>query len=117
MNRQDRDRCPPVEIRKIVSVLPTDYVNITNKPTINGVTLEGEMTGKSLSLLSSDEAEHETVSLIESQKKDRYFVAIGQGKSYKVPVDDVVEQSKLAEVTDQLDKNAPVGTFQFVKIK
>lgn len=117
MNREERDRNEPIIIKKIISILPNDYVQLTNKPTINGITIEGDKTATELSLLSSNKEDYETVTLSEMQNKDRYLIGIGDDKTYKVSVDDVLEETKNVSVTEELDTDAADGTIQFVLLK
>lgn len=117
MNRQLRDKCADIKLKKVVSVLPNDYSQLENLPRINGVTLSGDISSKELNLLSSSDAEYETIKLSNLTGKGMYVPVIGDDEtSCKVPVDDFWEESKV-KVTDTLDEDVSVGTIQLVKIK
>lgn len=116
MSRTERNCNAPIQIRKVVSVLPNDYGQLTNLPTVNGVSLIGEQTAKSLNLLSANDEEYVPVKLNDVAGKDMYLIAVGKDGPQKVPVDDFIEEKKGngVLVTDKLDTEAAIGTIQFV---
>lgn len=81
MNRQLRDRCADVRLKKVVSVLPNDYSQLENLPSIDGVTLSGDISSKELNLLSSSSAEYETMKLSGLAGKGMYVPVIGEDES------------------------------------
>ena len=116
MNRECRDRDAPIQIKKVVSVLPNDYSLLENLPTLNGVSLLGDLSGKDVNLLSSADEDYDTVRLSEIESED-YVVCIGKKSAVKVPIADFIEESKSVKTVDVLDKDAHIGTIQFVIIK
>lgn len=117
MNRQLRDRCADIRLKKVVSVLPNDYSQLENLPSIDGVTLSGDISSKELNLLSSSSAKYETIKLSNLAAKGMYVPVIGEDESSgKVPVDDFLEEGKV-KVAETLDEDVSVGTIQLVKIK
>lgn len=114
MKRECRNRDGPIEIKKVISVLPNDYVSLENKPSINGIVLDGELDASSLNLLSSKEDDYEPVTLSQMQGAQCYLLAIGEGKTYKISVDDFIEETKNVTVTDSVDPEAANGTISFV---
>lgn len=116
MGRTERNCNAPIQIRKVVSVLPNDYGQLTNLPTVNGVSLIGELTAESLNLLSADGKEYAPVKLNDVAGKDMYLIAVGEGGPQKVPVDDFIGEKKGngVQTTEKLDTEVVVGTIQFV---
>ena len=115
MNICDCCDCAGDEIRieEVISILPNDYSAMENKPTVNGIVLSGEQTGKDLKLLSILEEDYDDSSLDEVQADEGYFVAIGKGKQHKVPASDI----KNIKVNEELETKVPNGTIQYVIIK
>lgn len=116
MGRTERNCNAPIQIRKVVSVLPNDYGQLTNLPTVNGVSLIGELTARSLNLLSADSKEYSPVKLTDAAGKGMYIVAVGEDGPQKVPVDDFIAEKKGSAVlvTDKLDTEVEDGTIQLV---
>lgn len=42
------------EVKGVVSILPNDYVNLKNKPKINGIVLEGDLSSENLDIVGGD---------------------------------------------------------------
>ncbi len=116
MNRECRDRDAPIQIRKVVSVLPNDYSLLENLPTLNGVSLLGNLSGKDVNLLSSNVDEYETVNLSDIEEED-YVICVGKNSAVKVPIADFIEESKSVKTGSEFDEDAPLGTIQFVIIE
>lgn len=116
MNRECRDRDAPIQIKKVVSVLPNDYSLLENLPTLNGVSLLGNLSGKDVNLLSSNVDEYETVNLSDIEEED-YVICVGKNSAVKVPIADFIEESKSVKTGSEFDEDAPLGTIQFVIIE
>ena len=116
MNRECRDRDAPIQIKKIVSVLPNDYSLLENLPTLNGVSLLGNLSGKDVNLLSSNIDDYETAKLSEIES-DNYVICAGKDSAVKVQIVDFIEESKSVKTASEFDEDAPLGTIQFVIIK
>lgn len=116
MNRECRDREAPVKIKKVVSVLPNDYGQLENIPTLNGVSLLGNLSGKDLNLLPTQKDEYETTT-VESAAKGGYVVCLGASEPQKVPISEFLEQSKNVMTTDELKTDVRIGTIQLVIMK
>lgn len=113
--------CTPtrVNLHRCVSVLPNDYSRLENIPTINGVSLIGDLKAVDLGLLSLEPENYETVSVLD--KKDGYLVLLGDAKPEKVSLKEILEQaggkiSGYGFVTvGELNTELPIGSYQFVK--
>lgn len=118
MNRRQRDSDSAyIGLKRIISVLPNDYLQLENIPKINGVTLSGDISATDLNLLSSNSADYETMRLSDLAGKGMYIPTIGENEeSVKVPVDDLIEE-KQVKVTETLDEGVSIGTIQLVIIK
>ena len=64
--RTTSTQCSPVsvKVKRCVSVLPNDYSQLENMPTINGVTLIGDLKANELGVLSSNKNDYETLSVL-----------------------------------------------------
>lgn len=118
MNRQERDNCKGIEIKNVVSVLPNDYSQLENLPSIDGITILGDISSKQLNLLSSDCNQYETLKLSNITGTERYVPVIAEDSAMngKVPIDDFVEEGKI-KITETFDEDVSVGTTQLVIIK
>lgn len=118
MDRAERNCSASIQIRKFVSVLPNDYSQLTNIPTVNGVSLTGNLTAKSLNLLSSDANEYTQITLTDASQKAMSILAVsGNGETAKIAVDDFIGAVQQMKTVDELDESAKVGTYQKVIIK
>lgn len=114
---------PPIQIHKCVSVLPNDYKVLENIPTINGVSLIGDMDSKTLGLLSLRVDDYETISLLNGKPEDgKYVLVLGESDVVKVPLVEFATASTDPQgggsftTTETVDPDIPVGSYQFVEI-
>ena len=114
MRRGCRDPSTPIEIKKVVSVLPDDYSQLKNLPSINGIELSGNMSAESLNLLSSNPEDYEPITLSEASD-DASVIVIDNGEMHRLSVKGLMEDSKNVKVSETLDPKCPIGTIQFVK--
>lgn len=112
---------PSVSIHRCISILPNDYVNLVNLPTINGVTLLGELKAADLNLLSSKRGDYQETTLEAAQEGGGYLVVLlPGGQSQRLSLDYIrsgldVEGGFLT--VNEFDPDAPVGSYQFVEKK
>lgn len=115
--------CTPttVKVHRHISVLPNDYSELENIPSINGIRLIGEQTAKQLNLLSAKVEDYETVSVESAQ--DKYVLIIGKsGEQQKISLLDltansgtgVIEGGSGFTTSDTVDDEMAIGTYQFV---
>ena len=113
---------PSIKVHRCVSILPNDYNIMENKPVINGVVLEGEQTAKTLSLLSSNVEEYESVTLNATEQQDGYLVVLmpGDAQPKKVALSDLrheTDSERGFQTVDEIDPSAAIGSYQFVEKK
>ena len=117
-NNNAKSCVPGVEIKRIVSVLASDYSGLENLPEINGVSLVGNKGAKELSLLSSKTEDYQTVSLVEAGKSNGYVVVLGDsGETSKVSLMDFTSQVTGFTTNDEINKDVAIGAYQFVKVE
>lgn len=92
---------------------PLNYSEMSNKPKINGVELNGELTAADLELLSSRLDDYRTVDPNQLAEQN-YLVVLVDGAPVKVPVKQVMS-SKIKTVSE-LDPDVPIDSYQFVEI-
>lgn len=125
--RTTSTQCSPVsvKVKRCVSVLPNDYSQLENMPTINGVTLIDDLKANELGVLSSNKNDYETLSVLDQDIKDNFVVVLGDGKVSKVSLDEFLEQAGSGgtsrgngfKTVDVIDIDIPVGAYQFVEKK
>jgi len=108
----------PQQVKKVLSLLPSDYRGLINLPTLNGVEVSGDLTSKDLSILSSVADEYEEHNLGEGNDEGKYFVLVGDDETTaKVPANTVAKTLSLIKTTEELDENMDVGSYRFVEKK
>lgn len=108
----------PAQVGKVLSLLPSDYRNLINLPTVNGVEISGDLTSKELSLLSSNAEDYIEHTLGVDNDEGKYFVVIGEDQTTaKVPVKTVAKTLSLIKTTEEIDEDMDVGSYRFVEKK
>lgn len=109
---------PRVSAQPRVSVLPNDYTILQNLPTINGVTLKGDLTPDDVNLLSGSAKDYDTLSVLkEVDDKPSYLIVLGEDNASKISLSDFISQSAVIKTADSCDNDAPIGTYLFVNKK
>lgn len=108
----------PQQVKKVLSLLPSDYRGLINLPTLNGVEISGDLTSKDLSILPSVAEEYEDHALGEGNDEGKYFVLVGDDETTaKVPAQTVARTLSLIKTTEELDEDMDVGSYRFVEKK
>lgn len=108
----------PAQVGKVLSLLPSDYRNLINLPTINGTEVSGDLSAKELSLLSSKVEDYNEHNLGSDDNEGQYFVLIGADQAIaKVPAETVAKTLSLIKTTDEIDEHMDVGSYRFVEKK
>lgn len=107
-----------VTTKQIISVLPNSYTLLADIPTLNGMSILGDLTTKELSILSAKSSDYETMTLSSMTDKDTKYIPIlsedEEDEPQKVSVQDFMDQAQAAIVSTSLDEDAAVGSIQFV---
>lgn len=96
-----------VEIYRCISILPDDYQEMDNKPTMNGATIEGDLTAKDLKLMSSDSDDYQSISKEEAAEK---FIPVidKDGNVHKISVSDLPTGGGNGNAGEEDTENTPV---------
>lgn len=109
---------PGVEVKRVISVLASDYTGLDNLPMINGVSLIGDKTANELSLLSTKAEDYQTVSLVDAGKSKGYVVVLGENSTpKKVSIMDFTSQVTGFTTNDEINPDVAIGAYQFVKVE
>lgn len=114
---------PSIKVHHCVSILPNDYAQLVNLPTINSITLSGNLSSSELNLLSSAKDDYEDTTLESAQSENGYIVVLLPDSQPKcLSLSYIYNQSGLEieggfVTVDGIDTDTPVGTYQFVEIK
>lgn len=108
----------PAQVGKVLSLLPSDYRNLINLPTINGTEVSGDLAAKELSLLSSKVEDYDDHNLGGTEDEGKYFVLVGADQAMaKVPAETVAKTLSIIKTTEEIDKDMDVGAYRFVEKK
>lgn len=119
-NTTENETCaqPSVKLHRHISILPNDYANLVNLPTLNGVTLLGDLKSTELNLLSSAKEDYEDTSLEDAQAQDGYLVVLLPNSTPKCVSLSYIRSALDVEggflTVDEFNPDAPVGSYQFV---
>lgn len=105
-------------LKPIISVLPSSYTLLADKPAINGVELTKDTTSAELNLLTSGGAAYETVTLTNAANAGMSVLAVSDdGETAKISVGDILDAAKVVKTVETLDEDAEIGTYQKIIIK
>lgn len=108
----------PAQVGKVLSLLPSDYRNLINLPTINGTEVSGDLTAKELSLLSSKVEDYDEHNLGSTEDEGKYFVLVGEDQATaKVPAEMVAKTLSIIKTTEEIDEDMDAGSYRFVEKK
>lgn len=94
--------------------LSDNYNRLTNKPTINGVTLQGNMTPAQLNLLDSRLSGYKEITL-GADTRDSFLLALDQEEPAKIKIGELTKGtfSTVNDVTEDMQ----IGTYAFKKME
>lgn len=113
-------KCDTVKLKPVISVLPNDYSSLQNKPSIDGIVLNGEVSSQSLNLLSSNKETYETIdiSTIKVEERQNFeVVVLGADKPMKLGIDKLLKGKENFTTVTEIDKDRAIGSYQFVEKK
>ena len=101
-----------IDIRKNIS-LNSNYLRLSNKPSINGVELVGNLTSEELNLLSNNQTEYEEIELESADRAD-FLLALGQdGQPKKLRLGELT--SRTMQTLDEIPYDLEIGSYVFLK--
>lgn len=114
-----------VNIHRCISILPNDYANLENIPSIGGVTLLGKMKASDLNLLSSVKQDYEPMTLEDIQAGEGYLVVIMPDSPPKtISINDLRAEAGGGggenggfQTVDEIAPDIPIGSYLFVEKK
>ena len=100
-----------IDIKRNLS-LNSNYLRLTNKPSINGVELVGNLTAEELNLLSSNQTEYEEIELESADRAD-FLLALGQdGQPKKLKLGELT--SRTMQTLDEIPEDLEIGSYVFL---
>lgn len=116
MSEESSTKKKKVRVYPKISILPNDYANLVNKPSINSVELSVDRTAKELNLLSTIAEDYDTIEL-DGENEGKFLIVIDEeNNAMKIPVKTVTDtiNGKMTTGT-AIDPDAPIGTFHFIE--
>ena len=90
----------------------SNYLRLTNKPSINGVELIGNKTAEELNLLTSNQTEYEQIHLGSAESAD-FLLALGQdGQPKKLKLGELT--SRTMQTLDEIPGDLEIGSYVFL---
>jgi len=103
------------QVRICPSVTVSDnYNRLSNKPSINGVTLEGQLSAGDLNLLTNDTSGYDEVTLGTAEKGSSLLVISPKGETGKITLEEVTK-GRFETTNDTEDVG--VGNYVFYKME
>ena len=93
-------------------VVNKNYLRLDNKPSINGVCLEGDKSLSELNLLSNKESEYTQVELNTVDKTDCLLVLGRDGVNKKIEINKI--SSRTMQTAKELPNTLEVGSYVFL---
>lgn len=101
-----------VRLNQDVSV-SDDYLRLNNKPSVNGIVLDGDKTWSNLSLLSGKISEYKEISLGAAVSGSFLLVLTADEQTKKVKLSELTEGK--VKTADDIPGDLQVGNYVFVK--
>ena len=109
---QDKRESIDIDIRRNIS-LNSNYLRLSNKPSVNGVELVGNLTSEELNLLSSNQTEYEEIELKSADRAD-FLLALGQdGQPKKLKLGELT--SRTMQTLDEIPQDLEIGSYVFLR--
>ena len=101
-----------IDIRRNTS-LNSNYLRLSNKPSVNGVELVGNLTAEEMNLLSSNQTEYEEIKLESADRAD-FLLALGQdGQPKKLKLGELT--SRTMQTLDEIPQDLEIGSYVFLR--
>jgi len=111
IRQQDNRATINIDLRKDVS-LNTNYLRLTNKPSINGVELTGNKTSEELNLLSNNQSEYEQIELESAGDADFLLVLGNENQPKKMKISEL--SSRTMQTAETMPENLEIGSYIFL---
>ena len=111
IRQQDNRATINIDLRKDVS-LNTNYLRLTNKPSINGVELTGNKTSAELNLLSNNQSEYEQIELESAGDADFLLVLGSENQPKKMKISEL--SSRTMQTAETMPENLEIGSYIFL---
>ena len=109
---QDNRESIDIDFRRNIS-LNSNYLRLSNKPSVNGVELVGNLTSEELNLLSSNQTEYEEIKLESADRAD-FLLALGQdGQPKKLKLGELT--SRTMQTLDEIPQDLEIGSYVFLR--
>ena len=112
--------CAPTNahLMRCVSILPNDYTNLENQPSINGETLVGNKSAKELGILSILPENYEPVDIHNAAAKNGGIVIVGDDNSPMIlSAQSILDRGTGFFTSEEIDGDVEIGVYQFVQKK
>lgn len=109
--------CSGAKVKPLISVLPNDYNILENKPTINGIVLQGEVDVSSLNLLSGAAADYNEISIVPGESDSLHVIVLGGEKPQTIRLGEILSKVNSFTTTKDIIPDANIGSYQFVEKK
>lgn len=100
-----------LEIGKNV-VVNKDYLRLENKPSINGVELNGNKTAVELSILSNNSDTYEEVSRKSANKADFLLLVNNRENTKKMPLREISQH--MVQTLENIPEDLEIGNYVFL---
>ena len=111
IRQQDIRATINIDLRKDVS-LNTNYLRLTNKPSINGVELTGNKTSEELNLLSNNQSEYEQIELESAGDADFLLVLGSENQPKKMKISEL--SSRTMQTAEKMPESLEIGSYIFL---
>ena len=90
----------------------TNYLRLTNKPSINSIELTGNKTAKELNLLSNNSNSYKQTTLKSVSNTDFLLLLNNLGETKKAKINEIT--SHFIETRDEIDDDLEIGNYIFL---
>ena len=92
--------------------IATNYLRLTNKPSINSIELTGNKTAKELNLLSNNSNSYKQTTLKSVSNTDFLLLLNNLGETKKAKINEIT--SHFIETRDEIDDDLEIGNYIFL---
>lgn len=93
-------------------VVNKDYLRLENKPSINGIELNGDKTAIELSILSNNSDTYEEVSRKSANKADFLLLVNNRDNAKKMPLREISQH--MVQTLDDIPDDLEIGNYVFL---
>lgn len=93
-------------------IVNKDYLRLENKPSINGVELNGNKTAVELSILSNNSDTYEEVSRKSANKADFLLLVNNRENTKKIPLREISQH--MVQTLENIPEDLEIGNYVFL---